>query len=211
MSLSLATLKSKLLEGFFGDADQPDDRRPALMLDMLSDYLPYRVFDPSNERLEHLPRRARISADPGCDRELIVGGTDQRFVGDLARQPLRDRERPYRFATSVNEVERGTRVQAESAGLADGEIPRVEQLFSTPQRFRSRREGQESGDRADLELSLLSRAFDDRVVEEIGRRSFKLLRHVLQRAHRRPDLPELDRADVRAREVRCAELCLRHT
>jgi conjugal transfer ATP-binding protein TraC len=48
MSLSFATLKSGLLTGLLGDADAPEAARPALALDMLSDYLPYRVFDPAS-------------------------------------------------------------------------------------------------------------------------------------------------------------------
>ena len=46
MKLSFAALKDSLLAGLLGDAEQAEQGRPALMLDMLSDWLPYRVFDP---------------------------------------------------------------------------------------------------------------------------------------------------------------------
>ena len=48
MALSLGALKQRLLAALLGDAEAPEHRRPPLMLDMLSDYLPYRVFDPSS-------------------------------------------------------------------------------------------------------------------------------------------------------------------
>ena len=48
MSLALSNLRQRLLAGLLGDAEAPEHHRPALMLDMLSDYLPYRVFDPAS-------------------------------------------------------------------------------------------------------------------------------------------------------------------
>ena len=48
MSSGFATLRERLLAGLLGDAEAPEHRRPALTLDMLSDYLPYRVFDPAS-------------------------------------------------------------------------------------------------------------------------------------------------------------------
>ena len=47
MSLSFATMKSGLLTGLFGDAREPEAARPSLALDMLSDYLPWRAYDPA--------------------------------------------------------------------------------------------------------------------------------------------------------------------
>ncbi len=48
MGISFRTLKHGLLTGLLGDAEQAENSRPAFMLDMLSDWLPYRVFDTSN-------------------------------------------------------------------------------------------------------------------------------------------------------------------
>ena len=46
MSLSFRTLRDALLGGLAGDAEHTDAARPHLLLDMLSDWLPYRVWDP---------------------------------------------------------------------------------------------------------------------------------------------------------------------
>lgn len=48
MGISFRNLKDSLLTGLLGDAEQAENSRPAFMLDMLSDWLPYRVFDTSN-------------------------------------------------------------------------------------------------------------------------------------------------------------------
>nr|WP_315457994.1 type IV secretion system protein TraC [uncultured Sphingorhabdus sp.] len=48
MGISFRTLKDSLLTGLLGDAEQAENGRPAFMLDMLSDWLPYRVFDTNN-------------------------------------------------------------------------------------------------------------------------------------------------------------------
>ena len=48
MKLSLATLGDRLLAGLTGDAEHAEGGRPMLHLDMLSDWLPYRVFDPES-------------------------------------------------------------------------------------------------------------------------------------------------------------------
>ena len=47
MAVSLAMLKDGLLAGLVGDAETPEAGRPPLMLDMLSDYLPWRAYDPA--------------------------------------------------------------------------------------------------------------------------------------------------------------------
>jgi conjugal transfer ATP-binding protein TraC len=47
MAISFTALKDTLLGALLGDAEHPERHRPPLMLDMLSDYLPYRVFDPA--------------------------------------------------------------------------------------------------------------------------------------------------------------------
>ena len=46
MSLSFRTLRDAMLGGLTGDAEHTEAARPRLMLDMLSDWLPYRVWDP---------------------------------------------------------------------------------------------------------------------------------------------------------------------
>ena len=46
MALSFATLRDRLLGGLLGDAEQAELGRPRLLLDMLADWLPYRVYDP---------------------------------------------------------------------------------------------------------------------------------------------------------------------
>ena len=48
MALSLRALRDRLLAGLLGDAEQAEAVRPMLMLDMLSDWLPYRVYDPTS-------------------------------------------------------------------------------------------------------------------------------------------------------------------
>ncbi len=48
MKLSLATLGDRLLAGLTGDAEHAEGGRPMLHLDMLSDWLPYRVYDPES-------------------------------------------------------------------------------------------------------------------------------------------------------------------
>lgn len=47
MNLSVRALYAALAQGLFGDADQAEGARPALALDMLSSFLPYRVWDPT--------------------------------------------------------------------------------------------------------------------------------------------------------------------
>jgi conjugal transfer ATP-binding protein TraC len=64
MKLSLRMLRERLLAGLLGDAEQGEQGRPALMLDMLSDWLPYRVYDP-----EH---RLFVNA---CSKGFILGVT----------------------------------------------------------------------------------------------------------------------------------------
>ncbi|WP_421837574.1 type IV secretion system protein TraC [Novosphingobium sp.] len=46
MSLSFRTLRDAMLGGLTGDAEHTEAARPRLMLDVLSDWLPYRVWDP---------------------------------------------------------------------------------------------------------------------------------------------------------------------
>ncbi|SMC30690.1 plasmid transfer operon protein [Novosphingobium sp. B1] len=48
MALSFGALRERLLAGLLGDAEQVEAGRPMLMLDMLSDWLPYRVYDPTS-------------------------------------------------------------------------------------------------------------------------------------------------------------------
>ena len=47
MAEKLKTIVDRLLTGLLGDAEHAEHDRPALMLDLLSDWLPYRVFDES--------------------------------------------------------------------------------------------------------------------------------------------------------------------
>jgi len=48
MGLSFGTLADRILTGLTGDAQHAECAAPSLHLDMLSDWLPYRVFDPEN-------------------------------------------------------------------------------------------------------------------------------------------------------------------
>ena len=50
MKLSFGSIADRLLAGLTGDAEHAEATRPALQLDMLSDWLPYRVFDPASRR-----------------------------------------------------------------------------------------------------------------------------------------------------------------
>ncbi len=47
MAEQLKTVVDRLLSGLLGDAEHADKARPQLMVDMLSDWLPYRVYDPA--------------------------------------------------------------------------------------------------------------------------------------------------------------------
>jgi conjugal transfer ATP-binding protein TraC len=55
MALSIGTLSKRVLAGLAGDADTAENPRPSMTLDMLSDWLPYRVYDPSS-RIYHNAR-----------------------------------------------------------------------------------------------------------------------------------------------------------
>ena len=48
MAEKLKTIVDRLLTGLLGDAEHAEHDRPALMLDLLSDWLPYRVYDPTS-------------------------------------------------------------------------------------------------------------------------------------------------------------------
>lgn len=48
MGATLRQLKDRMLEGLLGDAQSPEAPHGALLLDMLSDWLPYRAFDPAS-------------------------------------------------------------------------------------------------------------------------------------------------------------------
>ena len=48
MAEKLKTIVDRLLTGLLGDAEHAEQGRPALMLDLLSDWLPYRVYDPAS-------------------------------------------------------------------------------------------------------------------------------------------------------------------
>ncbi|HMT42549.1 MAG TPA: type IV secretion system protein TraC [Sphingorhabdus sp.] len=45
MTMGFTSLKSRILEGLLGDAEEVEPPRGGLLLEMLSDWLPYRVFD----------------------------------------------------------------------------------------------------------------------------------------------------------------------
>ena len=47
MKLSLKTFTDTLMRGLFGDTESGEGARPVLGLDMLSSFLPYRVYEPS--------------------------------------------------------------------------------------------------------------------------------------------------------------------
>ena len=48
MAEKLRTVVDRVLAGLLGDAEHAEKARPALMRDMLSDWLPYRVYDPAS-------------------------------------------------------------------------------------------------------------------------------------------------------------------
>src|SRR5690606_41652766 len=48
MAERLNTILDRVLTGLLGDAEHAEKRPPPLMLDMLSDWLPYRVYDPAS-------------------------------------------------------------------------------------------------------------------------------------------------------------------
>lgn len=58
MAEQLKTVVDRLLSGLLGDAEHADKARPQLMVDMLSDWLPYRVYDPATRLTSTHARRA---------------------------------------------------------------------------------------------------------------------------------------------------------
>ena len=48
MAQTFKTIADRILSGLLGDAEHAEAARAPLMLDMLSDWLPYRVFDPAS-------------------------------------------------------------------------------------------------------------------------------------------------------------------
>jgi conjugal transfer ATP-binding protein TraC len=48
MAQRIKTVVDSVLSGLLGDAEHAEAGRPVLMLDLLSDWLPYRVYDPAN-------------------------------------------------------------------------------------------------------------------------------------------------------------------
>jgi conjugal transfer ATP-binding protein TraC len=81
MSLSFKTLTGTLLKGLFGDAEESEGDRPVLGLDMLSSFLPYRVYEPQTR----LYLNARSTGFILNVAPLV--GADER-VGDLLGQFL---------------------------------------------------------------------------------------------------------------------------
>ena len=79
MSFSWRNLTTGLMHGLFGDAEESEGTRPVLGLDMLSSFLPYRVYEPSTR----LYLNARSTGFVLNVAPLV--GADER-VGDLLGQ-----------------------------------------------------------------------------------------------------------------------------
>jgi conjugal transfer ATP-binding protein TraC len=79
MSLSFRRLYDTVAEGLFGDAERDEAARPVFALDMLSGFLPYRVFEPS----QRLYLNARSTGFVLAVAPLV--GADER-TGDLLGQ-----------------------------------------------------------------------------------------------------------------------------
>ena len=79
MSLSFRRLYDTVAEGLFGDAERNEAARPVFALDMLSGFLPYRVFEPS----QRLYLNARSTGFVLAVAPLV--GADER-TGDLLGQ-----------------------------------------------------------------------------------------------------------------------------
>ena len=79
MSLSFRRLYDTVAEGLFGDAERDEAARPVFALDMLSVFLPYRVFEPS----QRLYLNARSTGFVLAVAPLV--GADER-TGDLLGQ-----------------------------------------------------------------------------------------------------------------------------
>ena len=87
MNLSLASARDALLAGLFGDARQADHARPSFALDMLSDWLPYRVYDEG-------PGLYRNAHSKGFVLEVTpLIGADER-TGEILGQSRRDNAVP---------------------------------------------------------------------------------------------------------------------
>jgi hypothetical protein len=68
MALSLRALRDRLLAGLLGDAEQTEAVRPMLMLDMLSDWLPYRVYDPASRLYVNARSKGFVLGGHAADR-----------------------------------------------------------------------------------------------------------------------------------------------
>ena len=79
MRLSPSNLLGSLLDGLFGDHERAHASRPPLVLDMLSDYLPYRVYDPETRLYFNAGSKGFILA------AAPLVGADER-TGDLLGQ-----------------------------------------------------------------------------------------------------------------------------
>ena len=126
----------------------------------------------------------------------------------LCREALRDREIAMSLALPLDEIERPCSRDMQAAALAARERVALEKGVGVSDAVRRVRSRRERRDAVDVELQFAAGAFDPGVLHEIGRRLRELRRHVFERLHRRPDLAELDRADMSACVVRRAELGL---
>src|SRR5256712_4717806 len=169
------------------------------------------LLDVAEQGLEHRPRLARVARDPRGDGDLIVAAALERRVAELRREPLRDREVAQRVGAALEQVQRRPRIEVQLAALAHGEALFVKELLRPASRLGRPAQREQPGHGSHLEAALALCARGAWVIEEVGRRLAELARHVLEGAHRGPDLPELDRAHVRAREIWRAELGLRET
>lgn len=86
MALSFGALRDRLLAGLLGDAEQAEAGRPMLMLDMLSDWLPYRVYDPASRLYVNARSKGFVL---GVGEIIDVRGSGGRGVKDAgARQEI---------------------------------------------------------------------------------------------------------------------------
>ena len=105
MAQRIKTVVDSVLSGLLGDAEHAEAGRPVLMLDLLSDWLPYRVYDPAN-RL-YLNARSEgfvLSVTPLIGADSVPLAAIRRITQICLAESLR--ESPERCATSLYLMQR---------------------------------------------------------------------------------------------------------
>src|SRR5206468_11121178 len=177
----------------------PDSEQPVAVV---------RALERAEQGEEQLARASRVATSTRRGRELVIDRVRETVIVKLCREALRDREIAMSLALPLDAIERPCTRDMQAAALAARERVTLEKGVGVSDAVRRVRSRRERRDAVDVELQFAAGAFDPGVLHEIGRRLRELRRPVFERLHRRPDLAELDRADMSSCVVRRAELVL---